>query len=103
MPLPQVMKAYPNSCGEYAWAAIAPTKRLLAAARAAGMPVFYSTGDTRPQSQPKNVRATRRQGVRVDRELYAIRPEFKPAPDDVVITKRSEERRVGKEGKAEWA
>jgi len=86
-PVPQVMKAYPNSCGEYAWAAIAPTKRLLAAARAAELPVFYSTGDTRPQSQPKNVRATRRQGVHVDRELYAIRPEFKPAPDDVVITK----------------
>src|SRR5437879_2806102 len=82
-PVPQVMKAYPNSCGEYAWAAIAPTKRLLAAARAAGLPVFYSTGDTRPQSQPKNVRATRRQGVYVDRELYAIRPEFKPAPDEI--------------------
>src|SRR5439155_4701429 len=71
----------------YAWAAIAPTKRLFAAARAAGLPVFYSTGDTRRQSQPKNVRATRRQGVSTDRELYSIRPEFKPAPDDVVITK----------------
>ncbi len=86
-PVTQVMKTYPNSCGEYAWAAIAPTKRLFAAARAAGLPVFYSTGDTRPQSQPKSVRATRRQGVHVDRELYAIRPEFKPQPQDVVITK----------------
>src|SRR6266545_1511961 len=27
-PVPQVMKTYPNSCGEYAWAAIAPTKRI---------------------------------------------------------------------------
>jgi len=86
-PVPEVMKRYPNSCGEYAWAAIAPTKRLFAAARAAGLPVFYSTGDTRAQSQPKNVRATRRQGVSIDRGLYSIRPEFKPAPDDVVITK----------------
>jgi hypothetical protein len=51
-PVPQVMKKYPNSCGEYACAAIAPTKRLFAAARAAGLPIFYSTGDTRPQSQP---------------------------------------------------
>ena len=33
------------------------------------------------------MRATRRQGVSTDRELYSIRPEFKPAPDDVVITK----------------
>src|SRR6266566_1821601 len=86
-PVAQVMKSYPNSCGEYAWAAIAPTKRLFAAARAAGLPVFYSTGDTRPQSQPRNLRSTRRQGVHVDRELYAIRPEFKPQPQDVVITK----------------
>jgi len=86
-PVPQVMKAYPNSCGEYAWAAIAPTKRLFAAARAAGLPVFYSTGDTRPHSQPKNVRATRRQGVRIDPAMYAIRPEFAPHPEDVVITK----------------
>src|SRR5258708_34173882 len=82
------MKAYPNSCGEHAWAAIAPTKRLFAAARAAGLPVFYSTRDTRPQSQPKNVRATRRQGMNDERDLYGIRPEFKPRPEDVVITKR---------------
>src|SRR5436853_6138451 len=36
-PVPEVMKRYPNSCGEYAWAAIAPTKRLFAAARSAGL------------------------------------------------------------------
>src|SRR5258708_7974132 len=82
-PVPQVMKAYPNSCGEHAWAAIAPTKRLFAAARAAGLPVFYSTRST----QPKNVRATRRQGMNDERDLYGIRPEFKPRPEDVVITK----------------
>src|SRR6195256_1806778 len=86
-PVPEVMKAHPNSCGEYAFAAIAPTQRLFAAVRAAGLPVFYSTGDTRPQSQPRNVRATRRQGARIDRELYAIRPEFKPRPEAVAITK----------------
>src|SRR6266568_4436555 len=86
-PVAEVMKAYPNSCGEYAWAAIEPTKRLFAAARAAGLPVFYSTRDTRPQSRPKDVRATRRQGEPVDPALYAIRPEFRPQPQDVVITK----------------
>ena len=86
-PVPQVMKTYPNSCGEYAWAAIAPTKRLFAAARAAGLPVFYSTRDARAESQPKAVRATRRQGDSVSPALYAIRPEFEPEPGDVVITK----------------
>ncbi len=86
-PVAEVMKAHPNSCGEYAWAAIEPTKRLFAAARAAGLPVFYSTRDTRPQSRPKDVRATRRRGEPVDPTLYAIRPEFRPQPQDVVITK----------------
>src|SRR6266481_6047116 len=36
---------YPNSCGIYAHRAIASTKRLLAAARRAGIPIFYSTQD----------------------------------------------------------
>jgi len=58
-------------------------QRLFAAARAAGVPIFYSTGDTRPHSQPKNVRATRRQGVRIDPAMCAIRPEFAPHPEDV--------------------
>lgn len=86
-PVPEIMKTYPNSCGEYAFAAIEPTKRLFAAARAARLPVFYSTGDTRPQSQPRSLRSTRRQGVRIDPAMYAIRPEFAPHPEDVVITK----------------
>src|SRR5258708_3043604 len=81
-PVPQVMKAYPNSCGEHAWAAIAPTKRLFAAARAAGLPVFYSTRDTRPQSQPKNVRATRRQGMNDERGPDGIPPGVTPRPED---------------------
>src|SRR5207244_5479385 len=82
------MKAYPNSCGEYAWAAIAPTKRLLAAARAAGLPVFYSTGDTRAESRPSLVTATKRNKPPVDPADFVIRPEFKPQPQDVVITKQ---------------
>jgi len=87
-PVAEVAKTYPSSCGEYAYAAIEPTRRLFAAARAAGLPVFYSTGDTRPQSQPKKVRSTRRQNARaIDPAMYAIRPEFAPQPEDVVITK----------------
>jgi maleamate amidohydrolase len=86
-PVRELMKTYPSSCGEHAYAAIAPTQRLFAAARAAGLPVFYSTRDARSESQPRAVRATRRQGDPVSPELYAIRPEFAPRPGDVVITK----------------
>jgi maleamate amidohydrolase len=40
-PVVELVKDYPSSCGEYAWAAIEPTRRLFAAARAAGIPVLY--------------------------------------------------------------
>jgi maleamate amidohydrolase len=53
----KLAKSHPNSCGEYAYAAIEPTQRLFAASRAAGLPVFYSTGDTRTESRPNFVTA----------------------------------------------
>ncbi len=86
-PVSEVSKTYPSSCGENAWNAIAPTQRLFGAARAAGIPVFYSTSDTRPESSPASVVATKRRGIPVDPVVYAIRPEFAPQPGDVVITK----------------
>src|SRR5258705_781059 len=87
-PVPQVMKAHPNSCGEYAYAAIEPPQRLFAAARGAGLPIFYSTGDTRGESRPNFVTATKRNRPPVKASDYSIRPEFKPQAGDVVITKQ---------------
>ena len=87
-PVSEVVKSYPSSCGENAYAAIEPTKRLFAAARAAGVPIFYTTQDTRPDSLPSRVTATKRQRVPQDPSLYAIKTEFKPQPGDVVITKQ---------------
>jgi nicotinamidase-related amidase len=84
----ELQRTYPSSCGEYAYAAIEPTKRLFAAARAARLPIFYSTADTRPDSVPGRVTPTRRPGTPTDTASYAIRPEFKPQPGDVVITKQ---------------
>ena len=52
-PVAELHRTYPSSCGENAHAAIEPTKRLFAAARAAAIPVFYTTQDTRPDSLPK--------------------------------------------------
>lgn len=87
-PVADLHRTYPSSCGENAWAAIEPTKRLFAAARAAGLPIFYSTADTRAEAKPNFVTATRRQGTRVTAEAFAIRPEFRPQPGDVVIAKQ---------------
>jgi maleamate amidohydrolase len=87
-PPDKIAKAYPNACGQYAYAAIEPTKRLFAAARAAGLPIFYSTGDVRSESRPAFVSATKRVKPSIDPSDYAIRPEFMPLAGDVVITKQ---------------
>jgi maleamate amidohydrolase len=87
-PVSELYKTYASACGEHAHAAIEPTKRLFAAARAAGVPVFYTTQDTRPDSQPARVKPTQRQNAARDPALYAIRPEFKPQGGDVVIAKQ---------------
>ena len=87
-PVAEVAKLYPSSCGEYAWAAIEPTRRLFAAARTAALPIFYSTADVRPSCQPRNIAATKRRNVPLAPEVYEIKAEFKPQPNDVLITKQ---------------
>jgi nicotinamidase-related amidase len=84
----ELVKTYPSACGRYAYEAIEPTKRLFAAARTTGLPIFYSTGDMRSESRPDFVGATKRVKPSVDTADYAIRPEFKPQKGDVVITKQ---------------
>lgn len=81
---------YPNSCGIYAHRAVEPTKRLLAAARAGGIPIFYCTQQTEPNNRPTGAVSTRRQGSSVARasDDYDIYFEFTPQPNDVVIRKQ---------------
>ena len=78
---------YPNTCGIFAHRAIAPTKRLLAAARRAGIPVFFCTQDTRANNRPPGATSTRRQRP-VTPDGYAIYHEFTVEPADVVIWKQ---------------
>jgi maleamate amidohydrolase len=87
-PPAELARTHPSSCGEYAHAAIEPTKQLFAAARSAGLAIFYSTGDVRAESRPNLVTATKRKKPPADPADFAIRPEFKPQPEDVVITKQ---------------
>ena len=87
LPVREVAKSYPSSCGEFAWAAIAPTRRLFAAARAAGIPIFYSTSETRLDANPQLIIATNRRGTSTDPAVYDIRPEFKPQTGDIVVRK----------------
>lgn len=87
-PVSEVAKDYPSSCGINAWNAIEPTKKLFAAARAAGLPIFYTTGDTREASKPTAIKATNRRGAGDRSNAYDIRPEWAPQKGDVVITKQ---------------
>ena len=87
-PVSEVVREFPSACGVNAYAAIEPTKRLLAAARAAGLPIFYSTGDTRAASRPGAITATNRRGGGPKPEDMEIWPDFAPAAGDVVITKQ---------------
>ncbi len=84
----ELHEEHPGSCGIYAHQAIAPTQRLLAAARAAGLPVFYCTQDIRPNNRPPGAVSTRRQRPTPGGNPYAIYQAFPPQGTDVVIFKQ---------------
>ncbi len=86
-PSHEISDEFPSACGAYAWAAIAPTERLFAAARTAGLPVFYTTAE----AGPGRVRATnRRVGLVADDaadDAFDIFEAFAPRDGDRVIVK----------------
>jgi maleamate amidohydrolase len=84
-PVAEICKDFPSTCGEHAWAAISPTQLLFKAARTAGIPILYSTGDPHAQTI---VKATNRQTNHSDPYSFEIREEFKPEPSDLVIRKQ---------------
>jgi maleamate amidohydrolase len=86
-PVSQVAKTYPSSCGAFGYAAISPTQRLFASARRAGLPIVYSTSETRPDAGPRAIRATQRRGIPVDPQVYEIKAEFAPQPGDTIVRK----------------
>jgi maleamate amidohydrolase len=84
-PVHELVSDHPSTCGEYAWAAIEPTRRLFAAARAAGLPIFYSTADADASAR---VMATERRVNRSDERSWEIRADFAPQPRDIVVRKQ---------------
>lgn len=80
----ELVDEFPNSCGRFAWEAIEPIRRLFAASREAGLPVFHVTGSVRKG----RVHSTRRQpGGETSGELMDIHPAFAPESGEVVIRK----------------
>ena len=87
-PVSELVTEFPYSCGVNAWNAIAPTQKVLSAARRAGLPIFYSTGNAREEAKPQPVRPTKGASAAPTASDYAIRQEFTPEPGDVVLVKQ---------------
>ena len=94
-PILESIKRWHTSCGEEAWQGIKAIARLLAAARAKGLPVIYSTGTRRPDAWDagswtwKNSRTTERapapQGGASGNDIVA---DIAPESRDIVIRKQ---------------
>lgn len=86
-PVTELVGRYPSACGVAAWNAIEPIQRLLRSAREHGLPVVYSTGETRPDAGVA-VRATRRGGEPHSARDYAFKEELAPEAGDLVVRKQ---------------
>jgi nicotinamidase-related amidase len=82
-PVREVNARHSGSCGEHAWDAIEPTRKLFAAARAAGIPVIYTTR----HADTGGVQSTYRRKMSESEELYRIKDELAPLAGDLVIYK----------------
>jgi maleamate amidohydrolase len=79
---------YPSSCGIHAHRAVAPTKRLIAAARRARLPIFFCTQDIRSNARPPGAVSTKRTGRVASRDGYAIYQAFPVLDGDIMIYKQ---------------
>ncbi|MBC7781158.1 MAG: isochorismatase family protein [Proteobacteria bacterium] len=94
-PILESIKRWRNSCGAEAWDAVAAIKSLVAAGRAKGLPILYSTGVRREDDWDagswawKNTRSAERvrpTGVQADGNT--IVPDIAPGPNDLVVFKQ---------------
>lgn len=91
-PILESIKRFRNSCGEIAWQTIPKIAALLDAARARGVPVFYTTSGYREDTLgagswgQKNSRATApsEESLRIGNEIVK---EIAPLPNEVVVRK----------------
>jgi maleamate amidohydrolase len=87
-PPADIAAQYPSSCGIHAHRAVAPTKRLIAAARRARLPIFFCTQDIRGNARPPGAVSTKRTGRVVSRDGYSIYHAFPVLDTDVMIYKQ---------------
>jgi len=88
LPVMEVAQKYPSSCGINAWTALEPTKALLAAARKASIPIFYTTGEWREDAKPGAVQSTNRKRTDWNETTMKIFDQVAPLSGEVVIAKQ---------------
>jgi nicotinamidase-related amidase len=86
-PVHEVVREYPSTCGIHAWSAIKPIQVLFDLCRIQGMPVIYTTTETRKEVKPGSVYATNRQRLELGSQDFDIKEEFKPEAGDLIIYK----------------
>lgn len=87
-PILDSIRSYPNSCGEAGWDAIAPIGRVLAAARRAQAPVYFTGGLTEQRSE--HVGRWREKHPRTleqPADAEEIVAELAPSRDETVVRK----------------
>jgi maleamate amidohydrolase len=94
VPLPEASETWPGSCGLAAWEALPHLQQLLAAARAAQIPVIHTTGGSRDDILHWSGRHGEAEGAdpaMLDRlrRRDDIVDEVAPAPGELVIRKAS--------------
>jgi len=87
-PMTEAVDRFPSSCGLAAWAAIEPTQRLMAAARAADVPVIHTTrADIDPHFAPGIYSTKRRPRASDAAWNYTLFADLAPQPGEVMIPK----------------
>lgn len=97
-PVHEAMKKRRNACGTRAWSAIDALTGVLAAARAKGLPIIYTTGDKRPDLEKRGAKAMKKVAVAMTtspsselgrnlRDGNEIVDEIAPEADDIVLRK----------------
>jgi len=91
-PIAEAIKRRRNACGEAAWKAVDALQGVIGAARAKGLPIFYTTGDKRPDLGKLGARAMKTVAPKAPsarnlRDGDDIVDEIAPEPDDIVIRK----------------
>lgn len=87
-PVREVVQEFPSSCGIYAWEAIEPIKELFTLARSAGIPLIFTTRETRCEADASKIKATNRQMTTIDERRCAIRDDFRPESRDLIVYKQ---------------